>query len=121
MKDILGVCLCNTYKEETTEKEIDDEKLKEITRRAWKINNKNINNIKFIVGFFNKQIVSIYKVKENNSHKEIITEKNGKREKRYSFNVYNKIDKETKNRIRKAFNNKVIFHGAIRYLNSEDL
>lgn len=116
MKDILGVCLCNTYK-----KGINDEKLKEKTTSAWKINNKNINNIKFIVGFFNKQIVSIYKVKENNSYKEIITEKNGKREKRYSFNVYNEIDEETENKIRKAFNNKVIFHGAIRYLNSEDL
>ena len=43
MKDILGVCLCNTYK-----KGINDEKLKDKTRRAWKINNKNINNIKFI-------------------------------------------------------------------------
>ena len=110
MKDILGVCLCNTYK-----KGINDEKLKEKTTSAWKINNK------FIVSFFNKQIVSIYKVKENNSYKEIITEKNGKREKRYSFNVYNEIDEETENKIRKAFNNKVIFHGAIRYLNSEDL
>lgn len=116
MRDILGVCLCNTYKKEIGEKD-----LKEITRSSWKIDRKNVNNIKYIVGFYNKQIVSTYKVKENNSYEEKIVKRNSKIEKRYNFNVYDKIDKKTENKIRNAFNNKVIFHGAIRYLNCEDL
>ncbi len=104
MDDILAVSLNKTYKEGLSEKDLED-----ITRQAWRIDNKKVGNIKYIVGIKNKEIKSVYKIKRYEPIK-------------YRFYV-EKADSNMEKAIRNTFNNTVSFRpsGDIRYLNSEDL
>lgn len=116
MNDILAVCINNSYEENMGE-----EKLRDKTREAWRIGKHRLGKIKYIVGFYNKKIKSIYKVKEDNPYKEVEVKRNGKLEKRYSFNVYeeNEIYNE-ENKIVKNLNNTPLYRDT-RYFSSEDL
>lgn len=111
MKDILAVCLRQTYK-----KGIGPGDLKNITTSAWRIDKRKIQDIKYIVGIKDKEIKSIYKVK---SVKEIKDDFNRTR---YCFDVYDELDNSIERMIKNNFNNKIKFNGnPVRYFAIEDL